>query len=74
LICWKTPFAFRARLTIIFNRRLHCSSRFQQLFIDPLAIQWPPFDPLTIYQPLGWPNWPLGVDIDHFENHCTRLY
>ena len=32
-----------------------------------------PFDPLTIYQPLGLPNnWPLGVDIDHFENHCTR--
>jgi len=35
------------------NWRLHCSSRPQQLFIDPLTIQWPPFDPVTIYRPLG---------------------
>ena len=54
------------------NWRLHCSSRSQQLFIDPLVIQWPPFDPVTIYRPLGWSNWPLGVDIDHFENHWPK--
>ena len=24
---------------------------------------------MTIYRPLGWSSWPLGVDIDHFENH-----
>ena len=39
-----------------FDWRVHCCSRPQQLFIDPLAIQWPPFDPVTIYQPLGWSN------------------
>ena len=49
-----------------------CSSRHQQLFVDTLAIQWPPFNTVTIYGPLGWPNWPLGVKIDHFENHCCR--
>ena len=37
-----------------------CSSRPQQLFIDPLAIQWPPIDPVTIYRPLGQSNWLLG--------------
>jgi len=31
-----------------------------------------PFDPVTIYRPLGWSNWPLGVDIDHFEIHWFR--
>jgi len=46
-------------LTIILNWRLHCSSRPQQLFVDPLAIQWPPFDAVTNYRPLGWTNWPL---------------
>jgi len=25
-----------------------------QFFIDPLAIQWPPLDPVASYQPLGW--------------------
>ena len=68
----KMPLAFLARLTIILNWRLHCSSRPQQLFIDPLAIQWHPFDPVTIYRPLGWSIWPLGVDIDHFENHWSN--
>jgi len=29
-----------------------------------------PFDPVAIYRPLGWSNWPLVVDIAHFENHC----
>jgi len=72
LICWKTPFAFLARLKIILNWRLHCSSRPQQLFIDPRAIQWPLFDPSTIYRPLEWSNRPLGVNIDHFENHWIR--
>jgi len=28
-----------------------------------------PIRPVTIYRPLGWSNWHLGVDIDHFENH-----
>jgi len=45
------------------------ASLLQELFIDPLAMQWPPFDPVTIYRPLGWSNWPLGVDINHCENH-----
>jgi len=35
------PFAFLARLKIIVCRRLHCSSRPQQLFIHP----WPFSDP-----------------------------
>jgi len=74
LICWKTPFAFLAPLTKILNWRLHCSSRPQELFIDPLAIQWPPFDPVTIYRTLGWSNWLLGVDIDYFENHGRRAF
>ena len=32
----------------------------------PAVIHWPPdrsvipFDPVTIYWPLGWSNWPLG--------------
>jgi len=43
-----------------FGWRLHCSSRPQQLFIGPLAIQWSPFDPVIIYWPLGWSNWLLG--------------
>jgi len=30
-----------------------------------------PFNPVTIYRPLRWSNWPLGVDIDNFENHCS---
>jgi len=50
-----------------------CSSRPQQLFIDPLAIQWPPIDPVTIYRPLGQSNWLLGVDIDHFENYWASV-
>jgi len=25
-----------------------------------------------IYRPLGWSNGPLGVDIDHFENHWVN--
>jgi len=38
----------------------------------PAAIHWPTFDPVTIYWPLGWSNWHLGVDINHFEAHCSR--
>jgi len=38
----------------------------------PAVIHLPPFDPVSIYRPLGWSNWPLGVDIDQFENHCYR--
>jgi len=68
----KNAFAFLAQLTRSLNWTLHCSGRPQELFIDPLAIQWPSFDPVTIYRPLGWSNWPLGVDIDHFENHWLR--
>ena len=30
----------------------------------PLAIQWLPFHPVTIYQPLGWSNWPLRVNVN----------
>ena len=33
----ETPFVFLARLTLILNWRLHCSSKTQQLFIDPLG-------------------------------------
>jgi len=54
---------------------LHRSSRPQQLFIDPWTFS-DPIRPLTIYRHLGWSNWPLGVDIDHFANHWptpTRL-
>jgi len=32
-----------------------------------------PFDPVTIYRPFGWSNRPMGVDVDHFENHRLRL-
>jgi len=45
----------------------------------PAVIHWLPghsvtlFGPLTIYRPLGWSNWPLGVDIDHFENHWSSI-
>ena len=39
---------------------------------DPLAIYWPPFDPLAICRPLGWSHRPLGVDIDHFGNPWPR--
>jgi len=53
-------FAFLARLTIILNWRLQRSSRLQQLFIDPLTIQWPLFNPVTIYRSLGWSIWPWG--------------
>jgi len=27
---------------------------------------------MTIYRPLGWSIRPLGVDIDHFENHWVN--
>ena len=37
--------------------------------LKPLAIQWSPLGPVTIYRPLGWSNWSLGINIDHFENH-----
>jgi len=39
---------------------LHFTSRPQQLFIDLLAILWPPFDPVTIYRLLGRSNWHLA--------------
>ena len=54
------PFAFLAWFTMILNWRLHCSSRPQELFIDLLAIRWPPFDPVTIYRPLDGPVHPWG--------------
>jgi len=38
----------------------------------PLSHSMTPIRPVTIYRPLGWSNWPLGVDIDHFENHCPK--
>ena len=44
------PFAFLDRSTVSLNWSLHCSSRPQHLFIVPLAVRWPPFDPMTIYQ------------------------
>ena len=31
-----------------------------------------PFDHVTIYRPFGWSKWSLGVDIDHFQNHCFK--
>jgi len=34
-----------------FELEAHCCSRPQQLLIDTLAIQWPPFDPMTISTP-----------------------
>jgi len=59
------------RLRLIGHNKLH---------VTPAVIHWPPghsvtpFDPVTIHWPLGWTNWPLGVDIDHFENHwCRRI-
>jgi len=58
-----------ARLTIILNWRLHAP-------VDPSSYSlspWPFSDPLTIYRPLGWSNSPLGVDIDHFENHWSTV-
>jgi len=31
-----------------------------KIFLELRAIQWPPFDPATIYRPLVWSSWPLG--------------
>jgi len=44
-----------------------------KICLELRAIQWPPFDPVTIYQPLVWSNWPLGIDINHFENHWFKV-
>jgi len=43
-----------------------------KLCLEPSGHSVTPFDPVTIYRLLGWSNWPLGVDIDHFENHWFR--
>ena len=37
-----------------------------KICLELRAIQWPPFDPVTIY-------WPLGVDIDHIEYHWFKV-
>jgi len=49
------PFAFLARLTIILNWRLHCSSRPQQLFIDPWSFSDPHSTTWLFVDPLDGP-------------------
>ena len=44
-----------------------------KICLELSAIQWPPFDSVTIYRSLVWSNWPLGVDFDHFKNHWFKV-
>jgi len=44
----------------------------QKTCLELEAIQRFLFDLVTIYRLIGWSNcWPLGIDIDHFENHSS---